>query len=174
MRAHDRRLRLRREFRPEPLEDRSLLSTVPAHHVVTARVTGQINQMPGLPGQLVFGNFAGNGNAHRFGTVTMIGELVAHVEDQYTGTTTIQQGGASLTSPALGQVDVAFTGSETIAGFNKGTITLTGGVVNATGRFAGDVGTFNATGTLATIPGQFSLYITLNLHRPRPAALRHA
>jgi hypothetical protein len=174
MRAHDRRPRLRREFRPEPLEDRSLLSALPAHHVVTALVTGQINQAPGVPGQLVFANFAGNGNAHRFGIVTMIGELVAHVEDQYTGTTTIQQGGASLVSPALGDVDVAFTGSETVAGFNKGTITLTGGVVNATGPFAGDVGTFTASGTLNTAPGQFSLYITLNLHRPKPTALRHA
>ena len=185
MTAHDRRKPTRREFLPESLERRVALSAFAAHHPVaevaharphahhhtaavtlTARVHGQFAQPVLLPGQDAIATGTASGTSHRFGPLLYATEYTAHGEDQYTFTTTINTGGATLSSSTLGHIQIAYYGSESGINPGYGRLSLSGTATALTGPYAGDTGTFRAHGAFEGASGKFDLVMTITLAPP--------
>lgn len=177
-----RRTRNRRDFQPEALEDRNLLSLFrpnaqavehgalprPSRLVshVNATLAGTRASDP-LFGALPAGyvGFSGHGTARPSGGV-LVGVRYLPVATGVTGQRTATDGTILLTDKMTGsQLRLAFTGSSnaTIQGGQKWA--WTGTVAGGTGRFIGATGTFQGTGTVPR-HGQFQLGLTINFNPP--------
>jgi hypothetical protein len=176
MNPHDRRARLHREFRPEPLEDRSLLNATlptlsaqvasvrhqPASAVVHGQFPGSIVQPPLLPSQ----STTAAAISIRNGAVQFFSTFDIQRNAAFSPVLTIQGGTAAFVSPKFGVVNVAFTGNEIYSHSGLGTIQVNGVVTGVGGSaFAGDIGTFHAKATVELSTGIFDMQYTLNLHR---------
>jgi hypothetical protein len=179
---------LRREFRPEPLEDRVALSTLPTPQVhthpihvvhphvvvlpssvtITARVGGVLVQPALLPGGDTIARGVFHGTGHAYGPVTYATEFTVHREDIFSGANTINTGGASTISTILGDVFAQFNGGEQQINEFEGTITENGFANGVTGPYTGWAGSYHATGGFNTKTSFTSLYVTITLHPPKP------
>jgi hypothetical protein len=188
MRSATGRRDVRRIFRLEGLEGRSLLSVArPALHGVTAQVQrilvpGPLTPVSSTAGQVSgtqatdglyggtphgFASMSGHGSLSHFGGVVFGTVFQATAIPAGSKTLTIANGTALFTTDRGGnQLRVIFTGTATPRANGDYFLSFSGIVVSSTGRFANVSGTFQATGTANfTTLGKFTLKPSITFSR---------
>lgn len=183
MNRRDGRSPKRREFSPELLEDRSLLSTfpatLPAGHagmveaaaarsrvlVITGRVSGTASPIAAPDASGVNTQFNGTGTARGIaGTLQVAGRQKSDLVGRRI---VVSNGSVLFTSADGSSIFVTYAGSGNVARGNAQTINITGVVAGSSGAVAGASGRFTGTVTINATTAGFVLNFNLRLNVPR-------
>jgi hypothetical protein len=172
------RAKHRRSFRLEFLEDRNLLSNVfsprslAGEPAFTPRpVTTIVGHVQGLPATagLYIATLPGHHSYSGHGVTRPLGDALFSAQEVETtsGTSlTITNGSGQMYDYRGNEIFVAYTGTGTVAPRKVTRVTLDGSVLNGTGRFLGERGSFHATGNLNPFTGRLYLNYTIVLNHP--------
>ncbi len=168
---NDKRLRSRR-VQLELLESRELLSVagLPLHPATEISplakaketITGSLSGQAQLkPTSFTTGttDFEATGNTTVLGSTTLTGSVVYSTNKHHVLSYT--KGVATLTDLSGDQIKVSYTGSGKVVAAGDFTFSVKGKVTSGTGKFAGAVGTFSASGSNDL--GAFSIKLTVTL-----------
>jgi len=183
MNRRDGRSLKRREFSPESLEGRALLSTVtaafPAAHVggieaaavrsrvvvIQGRVTGTASPIAVPDASGANTQFNGTGSARGVaGTIQVAGQQKS---DLVSRRIVVTNGAALFTAADGSKILVNYAGSGRVVRGNSQTVSISGNVVGSSGTLAGAGGRFTGTVTINATTAGFVLNFNLRLNSAR-------